>query len=81
MTIIHRDYRFIFLRSHKTASPSIELFLVTATALGGDIYHTSKDIQKYDFPASATVTPWCPARPATGEPPGEVSGLPESCRG
>jgi hypothetical protein len=49
MTIIDRNKKFIYLKSHKTAGTSTEVYLITQTALGSDIYRTSKDIEKYGF--------------------------------
>lgn len=46
MTVISRKYNFIYLKSHKTASSSIEAFLIDKTPLGNDIYSTSRDILK-----------------------------------
>jgi len=44
MTIISREHRFIFLRTRKTASSSIEIHLITQTDLGRDIYVTSREV-------------------------------------
>jgi len=50
MTIIDRKNKFIYLKSHKTAGTSTEVYLITQTELGRDIYRTSTDIEKYGFP-------------------------------
>ena len=50
MTIIDRKNHFIYLKSHKTAGTSTEVYLITQTELGRDIYRTSTDIEKYGFP-------------------------------
>ena len=52
MTIVHRPSGFIYLKSHKTASSSLEIYFVTNTPLGTDIYTTTKDVVKYGFPAA-----------------------------
>lgn len=49
MTIISRPHGFIFLKSHKTASSSVEEFLIRHTPLG-DIYRTSKEIVNTGLP-------------------------------
>ena len=46
MSIINRPLNFIYLKSHKTASSSIEAFLINETALGSDMFCTSRDILK-----------------------------------
>jgi hypothetical protein len=46
MTLISRPNKFIYLKSHKTASSSIESFLIVNLGLGKDIYNNSKDILK-----------------------------------
>ena len=50
MTIIDRKNKFIYLKSHKTAGTSTEIYLITKTDLGLDIYRTAQDIEKYGFP-------------------------------
>ena len=52
MSIINREHKFIFLKSHKTASSSIENFLIANTVLGNDIYYTSKEILSSGMPRS-----------------------------
>jgi hypothetical protein len=53
MSIINRNHGFIFLKSHKTASSSIENFLIASTPLGNDIYYTSKEILQMGFPRAS----------------------------
>ncbi len=48
MTVINRAKRFIYLKSHKTASSSVEVYLITSTSLGRDIYYTTKDIYNFN---------------------------------
>lgn len=50
MTIIHRDLGFIYLKSRKTASSSIEIHLIVNTELGTDIYSTSREILSLGHP-------------------------------
>jgi hypothetical protein len=46
MTLISRPNKFIYLKSHKTASLSIESFLIVNLGLGKDVYYISRDILK-----------------------------------
>jgi hypothetical protein len=46
MTLIIRPNKFIYLKPDKTASSSIESFLIVNLGLGKDIYYTLKDILK-----------------------------------
>lgn len=50
MTIINRELGFIYLKSRKTASSSVEIHLITNTVLGKDIYATSREILDYGWP-------------------------------
>ncbi len=64
MTIIHRPTNFIYLKSHKTASSSLEVYFVTKTELGNDVYATSKDVLKHGRPSDhrSCVVPGLGAR-------------------
>jgi len=57
MTIVNRKRGFIFLKTYKTASTSLEIFLITRTKLGDDIYETSRDILKHGRPKSSLEIP------------------------
>ena len=62
MTIINRELGFIYLRSRKTASSSIEIHLITQTDLGRDIYATSREIVKLGKPRernNRSILPRC----------------------
>ena len=50
MTVINRSHNFIYLKSAKTAGTAVETYLLTQTPLGGDIWHTARNILKYDLP-------------------------------
>jgi hypothetical protein len=50
VTIIHRDHKFIYLKSRKTAGTSVEAHLITQTPLGNDIWRTAGEIAKYGLP-------------------------------
>lgn len=50
MTIVHRPSETILLRSRKTASSSIEIFLISETMLGEDIYVTSRETRHLELP-------------------------------
>ena len=50
MTIIHRQHRFIYLKSAKTAGTSLEVHLLVRTALGGDLWSTASEILNYGLP-------------------------------
>lgn len=50
MSIVNRDHNFIYLKSHKTASTTIEINLILNSELGNDIYYTSREILKFGLP-------------------------------
>lgn len=50
MTIVNRDHSFIYLKTHKTASSSTELYFITCSPLGDDSYATSKDASAFGVP-------------------------------
>ena len=60
MTIINRDKDFVYLKSRKTASSSVEIFLISHTVLGNDIYSTSREILDLGFPRSNRNQPAIP---------------------
>ena len=47
MSIVHRNHRFIFLKSRKTAGTSLELHFIKNTVLGTDVWATSRDGRHY----------------------------------
>ena len=47
MTIINREQPFIYLKSRKTASSSIEIHLILNTECGQDIFATSREILRF----------------------------------
>lgn len=56
MTIIHRQHRFIYLKSFKTAGTSIEAHLLKRTNLGGDLWSTSSEILNHGLPQKSPAT-------------------------
>ena len=56
MTIIHRQHRFIYLKSFKTAGTSVEAHLLTRTRLGGDLWSTSSEILNHGLPQKSPKT-------------------------
>ena len=62
MTIVSRKHKFVFLKSHKTASSSIENFLISKTELGDDIYFTSIEIQALGIPRARQNFTVCPGQ-------------------
>jgi len=72
MTIINRDMDFIYLKSRKTASSSVEIFLITHTVLGTDIYSTSREILDLGFPRAKRNQPAFPGFSRGWYTPGRV---------
>ena len=62
MTIINRKIGFIYLKSRKTASSSIEIHLISNTECGSDIYATSREIIQLGSERSEYHRPLIPGR-------------------
>lgn len=71
MTIINRHLGFIFLKSRKTASSSIENHLILNTELGADIYSTSREIIESGRPRSINYRPLWPGQKQFWYTPGD----------
>lgn len=67
MTVVNREQQFIYLKTHKTASTSTEIFLIAHAGLG-DIYVTSRDIEPYGFNKARHRLLTCPE--GAPQPPG-----------
>jgi hypothetical protein len=50
MSIIDRHNSFIYFKSHKTASRTTEIHLITNSKFGNDIYYTSREIKELGYP-------------------------------
>ncbi len=50
MTIVNRPAQFIFLKSHKAASSSLEIYFITKTPLGSDAYASAIELESYGVP-------------------------------
>ena len=71
MTIINRDLRFIYLKSRKTASSSIEIHLISNTECGRDIYSTSREIIRLGRERQQNQRPLIPGRIKGWNTPGK----------
>jgi hypothetical protein len=82
MTIINRNSNFIYLKSRKTASSSVEISLIAKTALGNDCYSTSREILELGMSREHRNRPMVPGIDRAWYTPGKFEqGIRKRVRG